>query len=621
MVIGTHTGCPNTGRISAGAYLPAFPIPDHPRPVRKTRNIQPTCSRWCQYSKADALRLLGCLKLDLRLNDTFIFLVQVAQMNKLFQSSKKLDRSNRESARNGESRSKQPPRVTFPTFGNDSVIKEDGDGNIDNRLLLLRIQEAFLPALQLDHQNPYEYPQEQVDKTIPPVLREARLLVQRYEILVEKFKEQNKQSNGHSYNKFDADLERARAEIKAKDVDIFKLQREHDRIYSDMRSDHRRTLEEQRQKWHDHVEDLKDTHRRDLNAARTDGNGWYARSGQLEKELKKVQYQNQILAEQNQRVEGETHGLREKQRNHDAIIQQLHDKYRLDEKQTNSDHQVAIQSVKDNYEAEIQRVGASGRRAGEALREDYEGQIAVLKVNYEDQIGRLMKEQTSRIQRLQKDWDEKANRYEAEKMQLREDFEDRKAELGRLHDEAIEQLEAEKSQLREDAQTRETELREDFEARQAKLDEIHAERMAELDIERKRFADEIKTIEDKLTKAHAQETDRLKRDIQSRNKAFISRDTFVPVTDGGLKSAFFDIVREVDTISRLKWAFNNSPWTDTFQSQITDNPKRLQKQILQDTIWGVFFECIFCSPFRIFGEEGLVLETQWNEAFGKCKSI
>ncbi|ERF69672.1 hypothetical protein EPUS_03664 [Endocarpon pusillum Z07020] len=142
-----------------------------------------------------------------------------------------------------------------------------------------------------------------------------------------------------------------------------------------------------------------------------------------------------------------------------------------------------------------------------------------------------------------------------------------------------------------------------------KLEEIYKTKQNEL-------REQSKALESRLKQAHDQEQERLQKCIQSRNKALIARDNFSPITDGELKSMFSDLVGEVDALARLKWTLNESPWTNNLQGQLSDNPKRLQKQILQDTIWNALFENVFCSPFRVFRNEGTVLEFQWNKAFG-----
>lgn len=122
----------------------------------------------------------------------------------------------------------------------------------------------------------------------------------------------------------------------------------------------------------------------------------------------------------------------------------------------------------------------------------------------------------------------------------------------------------------------------------------------------------------KLRRAHTQQLDYLKKDIQSRNKALIERETAQGVeyiSDRELKAKLSELNREVDALARTPWAFNHSDWTEEAMNQMSISPKRLRKLILQDTMWSTFYEHIFCSPFRVLGEEGRRLEEQWSAAF------
>ncbi|KAF2117306.1 hypothetical protein BDV96DRAFT_23889 [Lophiotrema nucula] len=124
-----------------------------------------------------------------------------------------------------------------------------------------------------------------------------------------------------------------------------------------------------------------------------------------------------------------------------------------------------------------------------------------------------------------------------------------------------------------------------------------------------------------LRRNHQQKVDRLTKDVQSRNKALVARDTFVPISDADIKSETSQLVVAVEEWARTKWEFNHSPWTDEVQRKITKIPRRLQKQILMDSIWTIFHEYIFCSPFRVLGKEGDRLEKQWNDVFGRGKNF
>lgn len=213
---------------------------------------------------------------------------------------------------------------------------------------------------------------------------------------------------------------------------------------------------------------------------------------------------------------------------------------------------------------------------------------AQLRKECEGRIGTMQIEHANRVTNLKA-------RYKEEEQRMREE-----------HEFAVQGLKGTIQSLQTHAEEREK----DFIFGKTQLEEAHRIKQDEL-------KEQFEAHKSKLKQVHSQQQERLQKGIQSRNKALIARENFSPITDGELKSMFSDLVHEVDALARLKWTLNRSPWTDELQSQISDTPKRLQKQILQDTIWNALFENVFCSPFRVFEKEGSVLESQWNKAFGK----
>jgi hypothetical protein len=87
--------------------------------------------------------------------------------------------------------------------------------------------------------------------------------------------------------------------------------------------------------------------------------------------------------------------------------------------------------------------------------------------------------------------------------------------------------------------------------------------------------------------------------------------------DNDIKARFQDLAQEIDTLARLEWKPNQKEWTNQVLRQLSGNQRLLKKQILQDSVWVILHENIFCSPFRIFGEEGRSLESQWSDEYGK----
>lgn len=191
---------------------------------------------------------------------------------------------------------------------------------------------------------------------------------------------------------------------------------------------------------------------------------------------------------------------------------------------------------------------------------------------------------------------------------LKAKYESRERRMKEEYDSAMHDSEAVVRSLKKNAEIR----AENFESEKMQLKESHR-------IEQERIRETFNAQEFQLKQAHKQQQERLQRDIQSRNRALIARENYSPITDGELKSMFSGLVREVDSLARLRWTMNQSPWPDEELSRISDTPKRLQKQIMKETIWDVLYEQVFCSPFRVFGTEGGVLESEWNKAFRKGK--
>ena len=192
---------------------------------------------------------------------------------------------------------------------------------------------------------------------------------------------------------------------------------------------------------------------------------------------------------------------------------------------------------------------------------------------------------------------------------LRAKYEISERQMKEEHDSAVNHLGCVVDSLEKDLEKRKKE----FELETMQLKQSHK-------IKQDKLKDNFNMYESQLKQTHKQQQERLQKDIQSRNKALIAREIYSPITDGELKSLFSSLVREVDSLARLKWTINQSPWPDEELSKISDTPKRLQKQIMKETIWDILYEQVFCSPFRVFGTEGSVLESEWNKAFGGGKS-
>jgi hypothetical protein len=128
--------------------------------------------------------------------------------------------------------------------------------------------------------------------------------------------------------------------------------------------------------------------------------------------------------------------------------------------------------------------------------------------------------------------------------------------------------------------------------------------------------DEAEQNEATLKHNHQQETARLNKIIHGRTKAIVTREAFTPITDRDLKTKLTELSSKVDSLGKLQWSPDRSTWRDDQLKQVRINSKKLQKSIIQETVWLVLHEYILCSPFRVFGTEGIIMEKQWNDAYG-----
>jgi len=176
----------------------------------------------------------------------------------------------------------------------------------------------------------------------------------------------------------------------------------------------------------------------------------------------------------------------------------------------------------------------------------------------------------------------------------------------KTHDAVIKELEDdhrfEKDQMKREYTTRVSELQKRHALNQANLEKG-------FESERSRLENEIGT-----------QANRMKKDIESLNGALLARDRFTPIADHDLKSRFLDLAHDIDDLSRVEWKFNKTEWTADLLGRLSGNQRKLKKQILQDSLWIILYTTIFSSPFRIFGDEGRALETQWSDAFGRDRS-
>lgn len=273
------------------------------------------------------------------------------------------------------------------------------------------------------------------------------------------------------------------------------------------------------------------------------------------------------------------------------------------------------------------------------------GDVLALVGNLEDKIERMNAESFTRTRAFESEKGEMRNDFATERKRLiAESSQERKylePEIECIDKNHIAKL----SRMKGDFELEKTKMILDFDSEKAELKDRYTKRVGEANaalitereslaaqqrqIERQqqiesslnqKLADmesEFKAKTSRLKQEFAVQHDRLRGDIESLNGALLTRDRFIPIGDHELESRFLDLAEEIDQLARFEWHFEQSDWTGHLLSRFSKNPKRLKKELLQDSLWMILYEGIFCSPFRVFGEEGRNLEAQWNDAFGK----
>jgi hypothetical protein len=265
-------------------------------------------------------------------------------------------------------------------------------------------------------------------------------------------------------------------------------------------------------------------------------------------------------------------------------LQGLHD-------QQIAESQCEIETMQQDHKAhktriqqELEAKDESQRTQLTGLKQTHAAATKILKQHHEREIARMAAEHSHRVQRL-----EAANF--AIKTQMGQEISDLK-EKHTTELEALEQGYNQKVSHMKDA-----------------------------------YATQVETMQTKHTEAQTH----LREQVQSFSGALLTRDIrdftmlemedLKALSDNDIRSRFELLKQDVDSFARLDWKPNPKHWTNQIVKRLSSNQRVLKKHILQDIIWTSLHAFIFCSPFRLFGEEGEALELQWNERCGKGKLL
>ena len=132
-----------------------------------------------------------------------------------------------------------------------------------------------------------------------------------------------------------------------------------------------------------------------------------------------------------------------------------------------------------------------------------------------------------------------------------------------------------------------------------------------------------------LVDKHRNNTKALRESIRELNDALLTQDATTgaifmapnlpQMPDEQIRDQMTRIQQFVEELSDLSWRSDRTIWTDGMIRNLKSRfePRPFKKSILQNMIWTLLFRLVFCSPFRMFGDEGRKLEQEWNKECGK----
>jgi hypothetical protein len=237
-------------------------------------------------------------------------------------------------------------------------------------------------------------------------------------------------------------------------------------------------------------------------------------------------------------------------------------------------------------------------------------QIAELQAEHE-RLQQRLAIANSKLDTNQKEWEghlRKVERTHEDKMTvMQRQHQQELGKLGSMHD--VVHCESEKSAMKEkfDAQLKNT--RSECEAKLAFERERHASSEAEIKVA---HSQEVHYMAQDFEK----QKEKMQSDINFLAGALAARDDHNTISDDQLQQDFPELSKTVARLSCMEWTVSRAYWSPDLLSKLSQHGK-LEKKIIQDRVWRVLFEGIFCSPFRVFGDQGTKLEAKWVKAFGQ----
>ncbi|KAH8685430.1 hypothetical protein BGZ60DRAFT_425926 [Tricladium varicosporioides] len=168
------------------------------------------------------------------------------------------------------------------------------------------------------------------------------------------------------------------------------------------------------------------------------------------------------------------------------------------------------------------------------------------------------------------------------------------------------------------------------ERRMAEKEQIYKREIAEMKQAHERKIAEMEQAHErersKMVQKHRDDKEEhnigIRKTVEALKEALVARESFSTMSDHELKNRFRDIAVEVSELARIRWDEKKAsswPFSGEHLEKLR-NERRTKKNLIQNNLWVIIYEGIFCTPFRVLGKEGKILENEWLHQPGDAQN-
>jgi hypothetical protein len=310
------------------------------------------------------------------------------------------------------------------------------------------------------------------------------------------------------------------------------------------------------------------------------------------------------------RFEGEIKELKQRaQRESDRLSSEI-SSLKFQKKELESSHGSKLRSEKRSLESENEKLKTSYEGLLRRMREDaIEARNEANKQN--DRWNRTMQELKTRLDKDNSMWSQAYQKLEGIKLNLENELKNVKLAEQRRVDAVVDEWN--KKLVKE----------------QRKYDELVKKLGSEIDHlknslaeERSHKQKELLTQKKELMEKYEEEEVKLRTVIEEFKVSSAKREQFKGLTDSEVAAQYKRLANNIEDFSRLEWEFRKEgdwPFSEDRLRQLGKNTRKLKQQIIQNCLWMLLYDNIFCSPFRILGINEHEYDDRWIQIYSSGK--